>query len=51
MHIGIAEEDADQWNLLELWLAERRHSSKGFAAAASFLDALNKERFDLLLVD
>jgi two-component system response regulator RegX3 len=51
MHIGIAEDDADQLNLLELWLGERKHSSKGFASAADFLDALKKERFDLLLVD
>ena len=51
MHIAIAEDDEDQLSLLELWLTQRGHSSKGFGTAAAFLDALKKERFDLLLVD
>jgi two-component system response regulator RegX3 len=51
MHIGIAEDDRDQLGLVELWLADGKHTSKGFATAAGFIDALKKERFDLLLVD
>jgi DNA-binding response OmpR family regulator len=51
MHIGIAEDDVDQLGLIELWLAEGGHTSKGFATAADFRDGLGKERFDVLLVD
>jgi DNA-binding response OmpR family regulator len=51
MHIGIAEDDHDQLGLLEMWLADGKHSSKGFATAAAFIEGLKKERFDLLLVD
>ena len=51
MHIGIAEDDADQLNLMRLWLTDGGHTSKGFEAAAGFIDALGRERFDLLLVD
>jgi DNA-binding response OmpR family regulator len=51
MHIGIAEDDADQLALLALWLSEGGHTSKGFATAGAFLDGLKRERFDLLLVD
>jgi DNA-binding response OmpR family regulator len=51
MHIGIAEDDTDQLGLLELWLSEAKHTSRGFTTAAGFIDGLRKERFDLLLVD
>jgi DNA-binding response OmpR family regulator len=51
MHIGIAEDDGDQLAALELWLADGEHTTKGFATAAGFLEALKRERFDLLLVD
>jgi DNA-binding response OmpR family regulator len=51
MHIGIAEDDADQLALLTLWLSGAQHTSKGSATAAAFIDNLKKERFDLLLVD
>jgi len=51
MHIGIAEDDGDQLGLLELWLSDGKHTSKGFATAAGFIEGLKKERFDLLLVD
>jgi len=51
MHIGIAEDDADQLALLALWLEGGGHTSKGFATAAGFIDGLKKERFDLLLLD
>ena len=51
MHIGIAEDDREQLDLLALWLGGGRHTSEGFATAAEFLDGLKKKRFDLLLVD
>jgi DNA-binding response OmpR family regulator len=51
MHIGIAEDDADQMQLLSLWLEGGRHTSKGFASAAKFVEGLKRERFDLLLID
>jgi DNA-binding response OmpR family regulator len=51
MHIGIAEDDADQLELLMLWLTGGRHTCKGFGTSKEFIDALKRERFDLLLVD
>lgn len=51
MYIGIAEDDVDQRGLLELWLSGAEHGTRGFATVAGFIDALKKERFDLLLVD
>lgn len=51
MHIAIAEDDGDQLALLELWLAGAQHTHKGYGTTAAYIDALKKERFDLLLVD
>jgi two-component system response regulator RegX3 len=51
MHIGIAEDDADQAALLGLWLGGGQHSYKVFEGAAAFIEGLKRERFDLLLVD
>jgi two-component system response regulator RegX3 len=51
MHIGIAEDDVDQAALLGLWLEGGQHSHKVFESAASFIEGLKRERFDLLLVD
>jgi DNA-binding response OmpR family regulator len=51
MHIGIAEDDVDQLALLQLWLEGAQHSVRGFGTAAGYIEALKKERFDLLLID
>lgn len=51
MHIGIAEDDVDQLALLQLWLEGAQHSVRGFGTAAEYIEALKRERFDLLLID
>lgn len=51
MHIGVAEDDRDQFDLLSLWLAAGRHTCEGSSTAADFIATLKKKRFDLLLVD
>ena len=51
MHIGIAEDDPDQLALLQLWLHGQQHSTHGCGTAGEFIEALKKERFDLLLID
>jgi two-component system, OmpR family, response regulator RegX3 len=51
MHIAIAEDDPDQADLVALWLEGADHTARVFGTAAATLDALKKERFDLLVVD
>lgn len=51
MHIAILEDDAEQRELMELWLEGVQHSSRGFGTRASCVEGLKKERFDLLLLD
>jgi two-component system, OmpR family, response regulator RegX3 len=51
MHIGIAEDDRDQLALLQLWLEEAGHSTRGSATTVAFIDTLKREQFDLLLID
>lgn len=51
MHIGIAEDDVDQLALLQLWLESAEHSVHGFGTVAGYIEALKRERFDLLLID
>jgi len=51
MHIGIAEDDPDQAALISLWLEGAGHGVRAFGTAATYIDALKKERFDLLLID
>jgi two-component system response regulator RegX3 len=53
MHIGIAEDDPDQLDLLRLWLEGpgHGHSVRGFGTTAEYIAALKKERFDLLMID
>ena len=51
MHIGIAEDDPDQLDLLALWLAGAQHTVRGYGTAEAYIDALKRERFELLLVD
>lgn len=51
MHIGMAEDDADQCAAIGLWLESGQHTVKQFGTAADFIEALKAERFDLLLID
>lgn len=51
MHIGIAEDDPDQQDLLRLWLEGAQHSVGAHATVAGYIEALKKERFELLLID
>jgi two-component system, OmpR family, response regulator RegX3 len=51
MHIGIAEDDPDQQALLALWLTSAQHTVRGHATAADYIEALKRERFELLLID
>ena len=51
MHIAILEDDAEQRELMALWLEGVQHTSRGFGTWADCIDALKQERFDLLLLD
>jgi DNA-binding response OmpR family regulator len=51
MRIGILEDDPVQQALYELWFHTAQHSCECFGTAHSFIDALKKSRFDLLLID
>ena len=51
MHIGLAEDDPDQSDLLQLWLHGGGHTVGAHGTAAAYLEALGRERFELLLID
>lgn len=51
MHIGLAEDDPDQMNVLRLWLAGAGHTTAECGSVAGFIDLLKKERFELLVID
>lgn len=51
MHIGIAEDDPDQQDLLRLWLEGAQHSVAAYGTVAQYIEALKRERFDMLLID
>lgn len=51
MHIGIAEDDPDQQDLLRLWLESAQHSVATYGTVAQYIEALKRERFDMLLID
>ena len=51
MHIGIAEDDPDQLNLLRLWLEGAQHTVTDRGTVAQYIDVLKRERFELLLID
>lgn len=51
MHIGVLEDDNDQRALIGLWLASAQHSHHAYSHVAHILEALKRERFDLLLLD
>lgn len=51
MHIGILEDDAAQQELYKLWFVSANHSCQCHDTVADFVAALQKDRFDLLLID
>lgn len=51
MYIGILEDDPTQQELYQLWFSSAQHQCKCFGGAKAFIEALSKERFDLLLID
>jgi DNA-binding response OmpR family regulator len=51
MHIGIAEDDPDQQDLLRVWLESAQHSVAAYGTVAHYIEALKRERFDMLLID
>jgi two-component system, OmpR family, response regulator RegX3 len=51
MHIGILEDDAQQRELLQLWLDSAQHGYHSSATAAEFYDSFQKQAYDALLVD
>lgn len=51
MHIGVAEDDSDQQALLKLWLEAANHTTCASGSVAEFIDALKKDRCELLVID
>jgi DNA-binding response OmpR family regulator len=51
MHIGLAEDDADQRELLQWQLTQAGHGCEGFGSVAAATDGFARHRFDLLVVD
>lgn len=51
MHIAILEDDPDQLALLELWLADGEHTSRGFSMTEQLIEGAKRERFDLMVID
>ncbi len=51
MHIGILEDDPVQRELLGTLVRQGQHTCRSFESAASFLEALKQESFDLTLID
>lgn len=51
MRIAILEDDTDQADLLIHWLSEAGHQSTHFTESKSFIRSLNRDSFDLLILD
>ena len=51
MYIGILEDDPVQQELYRGWFRTDQHRCNVYGAAAPFIEALPKEKFDLLLID
>ena len=51
MRVAIVEDDLDQAKLLGVWLEEAGYECSYFVTGAAIIDALQKERFDLVLLD
>ena len=51
MQIGLLEDEAAQAEVLQLWLGNAGHHVQHYAAGAPFIDAINSDTFDLLILD
>jgi hypothetical protein len=51
MQVSIAEDDPDRQALLQLLMQSAEHSVTVFGSVAESIEALKKERFEMLLVD
>jgi len=51
VYIGILEDDLAQQELYALWFSSAQHEWKCYASAKAYMAALEKEKFDLLLID
>ena len=51
MYIGILEDEIAQQELYKLWFSSAQHECDCHATVGSFLEALNKTHFDLLIID
>ena len=51
MKIAILEDDPLQNELYKIWLATADHSVKGFETGKAFIEAIQREQFDLLIID
>lgn len=51
MRIALLEDDEDQAKIVQLWLQQSKYECQYYLTGKSFLDAINKDSFDLLIVD
>lgn len=51
MRIGILEDDLDLQELYKLWFSTAQYSYACFGTAKEFTEALQRERFDMLMLD
>jgi len=51
MHIGILEDETDQQELYKLWLSSAQHTCSCYVSVREFVAGLQRERFDLLIID
>jgi DNA-binding response OmpR family regulator len=49
--IGILEDDSDQSALLQVWLEDAGYRTRVFASGPEFIRAVQKEGFDLMMLD
>jgi|GEM_PF-18629 len=51
MNIGILEDETEQQALYHLWLSSANHTCSCFGSVKEFIDALQQQRFDMLILD
>ena len=51
MRIAVLEDDQDQGQVVQLWLEDAGHSCTCFLTAKSFMAAVKRDSYDLLLMD
>jgi DNA-binding response OmpR family regulator len=49
--IAILEDDPDQFNLLQHWLAEKGYQVDGYQTSKAFMHQIARETYDLLILD